>query len=247
MAPTLTLQLIGPLRMLTAAGKPLSLPNRKTRALLAYLAQIARPHARLALSALFCQNSDDPSRALRWHLTMIRRHLGPEALLASTDTVELNQEVVEVDTRSFANVLSGDLTRPSIAQLASTLELYRGEPFTGLALPDVPEFELWLLGQRAHLQQLYERGLAHLVERLIAVHEFDPALYWARQLVGVNPLFEEGHATLIWLYAHLGQRQAALDQYIHYRTLLQQEFAADPTPALAVLVETIRNAIETAG
>jgi DNA-binding SARP family transcriptional activator len=235
-----TLQLTGPMRILAASGEPLSLPNRKTRALLAYLAQTARPHDRLSLSALFCQQSADPGRALRWHLSALRQRLGPAALLTTATTVQLNGQLVQADTLPFAGRLRGDLTRLATADLSAILKTYQGEFLATLTLPDAPEFELWLLGQRAHLHHLYERGVSHLVNRLIGEQAYETAVSWAQQLAQSNPLLEEGHLNLIWLYARLGQRKAALEQYAYYRDLLQRELATEPPRELVNLVATIR-------
>lgn len=243
MAPLtrLTLQLAGPMRILAASGEPLSLPNRKTRALLAYLALTAGAHDRQSLSALFCQRSADPGRTLRWHLSAIRHHLGAAVILAATTKVQLNQQMVSVDMHTFVKRLhGGELNQLRSAELVAILGTYRGEFLAGLVLPDAPEFELWLLGQRAHLQRLYERGLDHLVQRLIQEQAYETAVTWAQRLVETNPLLEEGHMNLIWLYARRGQRQAALDQYAYCRSLLRRELAVEPMPELVRLVESIR-------
>src|SRR5262249_42381059 len=55
-------------------GAPLALPpSRKTRALLAYLAVVARPQRRERLCEMFWQIPDDPRGALRWSLSRIRQ------------------------------------------------------------------------------------------------------------------------------------------------------------------------------
>jgi DNA-binding SARP family transcriptional activator len=238
--PRVRLQLLGTPHLLTQSGAALSLPHRKSRALLAYLAQTNRPHTRSSLSALFCQHSLDPARALRWHLSVIRRHLGAGSIITETGRVQFNPQHVQVDASTFAAVLSGDLAHIPLVRLRATLAMYRGQFLDSLSLPDAPEFELWLLGQRAYFHHLYERGLSHLVGRLIADQAYETAMLWAQQLVQTNPLLEEGHTDLIWLYARLGERQAALDQYNYCRRLLKQELDTEPGPALVRLAEAIR-------
>ncbi len=133
--------------------------RRKTRALLAYLALAEQPLTRLTLSHLFCQESDDPIRSLRWHLSAIRRQVAPELLLTSGETVQLNRENVWLDVAEFAAALATPLS----PQTETILNLYRGEFLAGLDLPDAPEFELWLLGERARLHRLYEQGLTRWI------------------------------------------------------------------------------------
>jgi hypothetical protein len=220
--PSFSIQLMGPMRIVAASGERLALPNRKTRALLAYLAQNKQPFARLILSDLFCQQSDNPGRTLRWHLSMIRRHLGPQALLTTAEQVQLNTQYVQVDSRTFAAVLSGDPTQWTAPQLMNALEIYQGEFLSGLALPAAPEFELWLLGQRAYLHRLYERGLSHLVGRFIVEQKYETAVH--RQIenllacvqlglmVGRSPAMQEAwlQAAHTLLAQHPHQRLEAL-------------------------------------
>ena len=55
--------------------------------------------------------------------------------------------------------------------------------------------------------------------RLIACDRHALAIQRARQLVQSNPLLEEAHARLAWLYAQTGQRAAALQQFERCRDL----------------------------
>jgi DNA-binding SARP family transcriptional activator len=241
-APTrIFIRLLGPVEIQAeaqathASPRLISLPSRKTRALLAYLAATLKPHRRQRLQEWFCPSAADPAATLRWHISRIRRALGDDSLLAEADSVRFNSQVAHVDCAEFERALGGDLSAQSLPSLMATMEAYRGEFLAGLSLPDAPEFELWLLGERARLRQLHERGLAELVARLIARELFEPALQWARQFVQSNPLSEEAHAHLIWLYARTGQRQAALEQFERCQALLRQELAVEPTPELLAL------------
>jgi DNA-binding SARP family transcriptional activator len=220
--------------------------RRKTRALLAYLIATRWPNSRQSLSEMFCQESADPLGALRWNLSAIRRQLGPDVLRVSGKQVQFNPEAGMVDLKAFVRALQGDLTVQSIEELEAAVSLYRGDFLAGMVLPDAPDFELWLLGERARMQHLYERGLAHLIVRLIGEHLYESAIYWAFCLVQTNPLHEEAHQHLIWLYAQTGQRKAALAHYEKCRHLLQRELHAEPTPTLQALYKAVlSNQIET--
>ena len=65
------------------------------------------------------------------------------------------------------------------------------------------------------------------------------AVQYARQLLQHNPLLEEAHGQLIWLYASTGQRHAALQQYEQCRALLQAELGIEPTHELQALKAAI--------
>lgn len=209
--------------------------RRKERALLAYLVATGQSHYRQTLAGMFCREADVPMRALRLLLSRIRRHLGADAILTLQDTVQFNKHAGWVDCLEFGLILEGNLAVVSLEQLATAVALYRGEFLADTSLDDALEFELWLLGERARLRQLYERGLTELVTRLIAQERYQPAIQFSQQLLQSNPLLEEAHAQLIWLYAQTGQREAALKQYESSRDLLWRELAVEPMPELKAL------------
>jgi DNA-binding SARP family transcriptional activator len=213
--------------------------DRKTRAILAYLAATGQPHSRQRLYSLFCQEALDPAGTLRWHLSRIRRHLSPEIIVVAKETVKFNRQVAWVDCALFQTTLDPRPVSLDLEVLASVLDLYRGEFLAGMALADSPEFELWLLGERSRLRQLYEWGLAELIERLIACGRHASAIQRAQQLLQSNPLLEEAHARLAWLYARTGQRAAALQQFERCRDLLRHELDVEPAQEFVHLRDQI--------
>jgi tetratricopeptide (TPR) repeat protein len=135
--------------------------------------------------------------------------------------------------------LEGDLARQSLPQLESGINLYRGEFLEGLSLPDSAEFEIWLLGQRSQARRLYERGLREIVTCLIAQESYEAAIRRVQQLLQNNPLLEEAHARLIWLYSQTGRPEAASAQYELCRELLWRELAVEPSPELESLYQAV--------
>jgi DNA-binding SARP family transcriptional activator len=236
----LTIRLLGTFAIEQPPSAPPAL-RRKTRALLAYLAAANRPQSRQHLADLFCQEADAPSRVLSLLLSRIRSQLGARVLFTEANTIQLNPQAVWVDYSAFQQQLTGDVSRQSAAAIETAVALYRGEFLEAFNLPDAPEFELWLLGQRAHARQLLEHALLALVHQLSQQHSYPPAIQYARQLVQHNPLLEEAHAQLIRLYAQTGQREAALRQYDRYRDLLQTELGAPPTDTLQKLRAEIQS------
>ncbi|MCB0213887.1 MAG: bacterial transcriptional activator domain-containing protein, partial [Anaerolineae bacterium] len=231
---TLTIRLLGSFALERLPSPPPTL-RRKTRALLAYLAAADQPPSRQHLADLFCQEANAPSRVLSLLFSRIRNQLGADFLQTENNTVRLNPQLVRVDYATFRQQLSGDLSRQDTASIESAVSLYRGEFLEAFSLPDAPEFEQWLLGQRAQVQQLLERALASLVRQFSRSGSYEPAIQYARRLLQHNPLLEDAHAQLIWLYAQTGQREAALRQYDHCQTLLQAELGVSPTDTLQQL------------
>jgi predicted ATPase/DNA-binding SARP family transcriptional activator/Tfp pilus assembly protein PilF len=208
--------------------------RRKSRALVAYLAVAAQPMRRETLAALFFPQSDDPLGALRWHLSEIRRQVGAVMVAAQQNAIHFDHRRCWVDAYEFDQILSPDAL-PSVEQLAEALKLYRGDYLADISLPDAPEFDMWLLGQRAHYRQRYELALTRLVERLTQHEQYAQALPWAQRLVQSDALAEPANLHLIRLYALNGQRAAALAHYEQYRRLLHAEIQAAPGPHATAL------------
>ena len=237
--PAFSIYLLGAFSVVRRGSKtPVEL-RRKTRDLLAYLAAADQAYSRQALADMFCLETTDPHRALRSLLSRLRQRLGPEVILSEGSTVRFNPETGWVDCLAFAQTVASDLDGRSLATLTRAIDLYRGEFLAGSSQGRSPEFELWLLNERTRYQRLYERGLAVLVNRLIDQGDLAAAIRRAQTLAQNNPLLEEAHALLIWLYGRTGQREAALAQYEQCQAILQSELAVEPGPELRVLRDEI--------
>ena len=219
--------------------------RRKTRALLAYLIATQRPHSRQTLCNLFLPETADPLRALRWQLSQIRSQLYAEVVETDEDNVRFNPQNAWVDWEAFRHTLADTLSGWSVADLQAAVELYRGEFLAGLTLPDAPDFELWLLSERAALRRLVIRGLDVLSERLIAQEEFESAIGYTQQRLQLDPLVESVHVRLIWLFAQTGQREAAFRQYEQCRQILRTELHTEPSTALTDLYRELNMHVVT--
>ena len=238
MADKLQLQLLGPFQVGDKPGIPL---RRKNRAILAYLALSPIPLGRHELANLFCQSAADPAHTFRLSLSRLRRALGQAALVSEGQTIQFNQGYFQTDIAAFQQILGeADLPHVTVEQLEKGVMLYRGDFLEGVHLPDAPEFEMWLVGQRSYWRQLYERGALALLKGLVGQERYPAAFPIAQRLVQQNPLLEEAHYHLIWLYAQMGRRTAALQQFAQCRIILQQELAVQPTPELLILHDEIQ-------
>src|SRR5690349_21922144 len=119
----LSIDLLGAPRLLLD-GQPLSLPRRKSRALLFYLAARSTPATRDHLLALLWPDHDRSAaqQILRTSLHGLRKALGP-ALLVGDDTLALAPDV-EVDVRRFEAGLAPSADPET---LKSALALYRDD------------------------------------------------------------------------------------------------------------------------
>ncbi len=213
--------------------------RRKTRALLAYLCLADNPLSREHLTNLLCRNSNDPQGALRWHISRIRRSFHVDILNNHENAVSVDQAKVWVDALQFTDKLNGSVRLSSTAELEGALRLYEGELLAGIHLPKETDYELWLLGQRAHYAQLFEKGASELIQRLIEAADYDAALEWAKRLLSHNSILEDAHYWLMWLYARTGQAQVASQQYEVYQELMLREFSAEVGDRLTELHQQI--------
>ena len=227
------LRLLGPFEI---TGKPGNVLRRKERAILAYLAQCAHPKTRHELAYLFCQSAANPGRTLRLSLSRLRKSLGESVLISQGEAVLFNRDSCQTDFSPFQELLAGSQWQTaSLETLERIIPLYRGEFLEGLYLPDAPEFDIWLVGQRSYWAQLYERGALAWLKRLSTPERYVQAIPIAQRLVQQNPLLEEAHFHLIWLYAHTNQPAAARAQFDHCQAILETELAVEPGPALQAL------------
>ncbi|MEM7332602.1 MAG: tetratricopeptide repeat protein [Chloroflexota bacterium] len=202
--------------------------ERKTRAILAYLAINKENLHRRTLWQLFFQSAKNPAASLRWHLSRIRQALGNDVLLLESKMVALNTAVLQIDFAQFQQQVGKPAQQP-LDQLVQGIYLFQGSLLEGLSLKNAPEFELWLLSERARTERLFENSATVLIQRLIEHNSFEKALPVAQKLLQFNSLLETAHHQTIWLQAHLGQREAALQQYEACQKLLQDELAVTPS------------------
>lgn len=232
-----SLRLLGPFE--TQFNHEIVSLRRKTRGLLAYLAVTAIPHSRSALCDLLFAESNNPLGALRWQLSQIRSKLGADTLIRGSETVQLNRDLFWIDAIAYKRQVAEGFAANDLVALQAAVDLPRGEFLEKLDMPDSPQFELWLLGKRAEFRQQQIHALMALVQGLRDHGRFTEALTHAQQLVLLEPLQEDAHQHLIWLYAQTGQREAAIQQYEKCCELWQTEFGEQPSATLHKLATEI--------
>jgi DNA-binding SARP family transcriptional activator/tetratricopeptide (TPR) repeat protein len=225
----LRLTLLGGFDALLAAGESVSLPTKKAQALLAYLGlRSGQTHQRDKLAALLWgERSDAQARdGLRHVLVALRKALPdvkPPSLLADGKTLALNPAVVEVDVPTFERRVAEGTPEA----LEHAAELYRGDLLLGFTVSE-PLFEEWLLAERERLRELALEALARLLAHQTRTGATERAIQTAVRLLGLDPLQETGHRTLMRLYVQLGRRGSALKQYQVCVAILQRELGIEP-------------------
>ena len=218
---------------------PLTLPTRKTKALLAFLAlPPGRSHPREKLASLLWGGMREAQarRGLRQSLFTLRKAVGgePPALLIDGETVALNPSAVDVDVAEFER----QVAEGTPAALDRAAALYRGELLEGLALQEAP-FEEWLLAERDRLRELALEALAKLLHHQRTTGATSAALQTALRLLALDASQEPVHRAVMRLYVQMGRRASALRQYQICIGILQRELSVEPETTTKQLYQEI--------
>lgn len=247
----LALFLLGPPR-LERDGEPADIVRRRAMALLAYLAVTNESHSRQSLANLLWPEYDERrARAdLRRTLSVLNKTLGRKRLVTKREMVSLNPQAdFWLDIHHFHKLLEQCKTHghPPTAVCAACLlplteavTLYHDDFMAGFSLPDSANFDDWQYFQTEQLRS----ELSHTLERLIHCHyeraEFEAALAYAQQWLGLDGLNEIAHRRLMQLYAQTGQRAAALRHYQLCVETLRDELGVTPSTETTALYKQIR-------
>ncbi|MCB0126585.1 MAG: NACHT domain-containing protein, partial [Caldilineaceae bacterium] len=127
-----------------------------------------------------------------------------------------------------------------LEQLERKAELYRGEFLHGFDIPDVPEFEEWLVLERESLRQQAIHILTALAGRYLQLENYKAGLTVTRRLLEIEPWYEIAHQQQMLLLAMSGQRTAALAQYETCCAVLRTEFDAEPSAEMIAQYNRIK-------
>ncbi|HEX9707519.1 MAG TPA: BTAD domain-containing putative transcriptional regulator [Steroidobacteraceae bacterium] len=228
----LRLRLLGSFELKGPGDRPLKIPARKTRALLAFLAlQNGARQSRERLASLLWEDSDAElaRSSLRQALATLRRAL-PErqraVLEADAQQVAVNPGQIHVDVLRLRALLAESSTASlKTARAIAAETLLEGFDARSGA------FDEWVAAERRSLR----RELAGAAGRLAGLcrdaadleSEID-ALNW---LLALEPLHEVAHRELMGCFARAGRYTEALRQYQLCRTVLRRELDLAPEPA----------------
>jgi DNA-binding SARP family transcriptional activator len=214
--PTLEIRLLGVPQISKRGVVSSALTSAKAQALLYYLAMTGRAHTRVALaSLLWGERADEEARSnLRKALQQLREHLDAY-LVIERDTIQFRAaQAYWVDAVEFATQLTTARAAANPDQLQQALALYRGDFLEGFYVREAPEFETWMLAERARLRELMLQELDTLAMRYANQGDFPQAIAAARRLLELEPWREETHRQLMEWLAQNGQRSAALAHYV---------------------------------
>jgi CheY-like chemotaxis protein len=238
----LSIRLLGELSAVDYRGDALSIGNRRTQALVVYLA--LKIGGRTSINELGALLFGDPGaeslvrdvvRDLRYAL----RFLPHELLIDDGATVRFNRNNVDVDARRFDELLAS----PSINSVRQAVEIYRGnllEQFSS----GIRAFDEWLAERRL----TYWRGaiaiFGNLLTTQIRAGWWEEAVDTAGRLLSLDPSQEVVHRTLMRLQLEQGRPDAALRRYQECADILRREYKREPVEETERLHREIQRALE---
>jgi DNA-binding SARP family transcriptional activator len=245
----LDIRLLGGFEVRGVAPAAAPFESQKVRALLAYLA--SRPERRFSrdhLSTVLWPESDGDSarRNLRQALYNLRQALnvnGRQVLLTDHNEAHFHLDPedridVEEFQRSFRRGLPGG-DEVVVQALLRAAELYRGDFLAGFYVKDSAALEEWIVSEQERHREAAIRALRMLMGYFSARGEYGSALGFARRLIEIDPLLEEGHRELMRLYVLAGRRRRAISQFEELTELLERELGVEPLPETRTLYTSI--------
>ncbi|MCB0061127.1 MAG: AAA family ATPase, partial [Caldilineaceae bacterium] len=209
--------------------------------MLYYLAVTGRPHTRPTLAGLLW--GDQPEAAARTSLSKCLSNLHDlvgDAVLIERQTIAFNRnQPYDLDSEGFLAGIAQPPTPETIRSWQAALALYRGDFLEGFYVRDAPDFEQWVLTQRAYYREAVINGLHTLANFCNQQGNLSQAISHNRRLLTLEPWREEAHRQLMTRLARSGQRAAALAQFETCRRVLAEELAVEPDAETVALVEAI--------
>ena len=243
----LRVRLLGPMTI-TNAGSPIGIAQKKSRALLAYLAlrEGAEVSREVLIGLLWGERSEGQARAsLRQALSELRAAFsgsGAHPIVATREAVKWVPGSAWIDAAVL--VAAGGSTDD--AEMRVVAELVGGELLEGLSVGE-PGFDQWLRAERERFHLLTCSLHARLMDSAERRGNLEEALVSGLRLLSLDPLQENVHRTLMRAYAAQGRRDAALAQYERCRRDLSKQLGVTPEPETQELARFIRASRREAG
>ena len=210
----INLRLLGAFELQSSQGLIISIPSKKARLLLAFLASRSGYTAsRLQVAQLLWEHHE-PQQALtnlRQTLAVLNGLLAKESqdwLDKHEGYLTLNAEIFHIDVQEIGIVRQASTAREYDTDLA----LYRGEFLEGMSFHE-PALSDWLDNKRREFLNQQIELLGRIVKQLIEIEMFDMACGHAEILIKLDPVDEVNHQNLMVIYSKLGQRHRILRQY----------------------------------
>jgi predicted ATPase/DNA-binding SARP family transcriptional activator len=165
--------------------------------------------------------------------------LDHDILLLIPDSMEIDADLFESMTKRIqvsihGNPMKEQQVQNMLGEFDSVLALYGGD-----YLPD-DLYEDWTQRRRDRLHRTYSWLLENAAKIALAGLQGERACEYLRALLEYNNADEQTHRELMLVYARMGRRSDALNQYQILHKALEEELGASPLPETLELYHTIQ-------
>src|SRR2546421_3318597 len=170
------------------------------------------------------------------HLERDTLMLTPARVLIDADIFESSAKPLQAKMRSRSpKERTNEADLDLLNEFDHLLSLYKGD-----YLPE-DVYEDWTLRRRDRLRRLYSWLLENAAELALANAQGQRACEYLQALLERNSADEQTHRQLMLVYARMGHRSDALNQYQLLRTALREELDAPPLPETTALFRSIQS------
>lgn len=160
--------------------------------------------------------------------------LVPHRFAIDADTFEALGRELQAKTRSRASKEQHDDSAAILDEFDRVLSLYKGD-----YLPE-DLYEDWSQRRRDRLRRSYSWLLENAANLALALAQGQQAAEYLQTLLEQNSADEQTHRQLMLLYARMGRRSDALNQYLLLREVLKAELRTHPLPETTELYRSIQ-------
>ena len=238
----LSVHLLGELSAVDYRGDALSVGNRRTQALIIYLA--LRVGGKTSMKELASLLFGDPTaetevRDVVRDLHYALRFLPHDILIDDGATVRFNRDTVEVDARAFEELIGA----PSMNSIRKAVDIYRGNLLENFS-SGIGPFDEWLSERRLTYWRAALAIFGNLLTTQIRAGWWEEAVETAGRLLSLDPSQEVVHRTLMRLQLEQGRADSALRRYEECADILRREYDREPAPETERLHREIVRALE---
>src|SRR2546430_5896685 len=158
----------------------------------------------------------------------------PDSLRIDADFFESSTRQLQAQMRSLSGKESERHIQTLLEEFDSVLDFYHGD-----YLPE-DLYEDWTQRRRDRLRRVHSWLLEDGAQLALLIGNGLRASEYLLELLESNPADEQTHRQLMLVYARMGRRSDALNQYVLLRKTLKEELRASPLPETNELFRQIQ-------
>jgi TolB-like protein/DNA-binding SARP family transcriptional activator len=222
-------------------GESVSLPGKRERVLLAYLALSpnCRQPRRKLMTLLWGEDVDETTldnlRTCMWRLRKALNDADHRIVASHEDNIVLDVAAFDVDVLAFRRLAA----QSARSELEAATSFYAGEFLAGLDI-ESEEFASWRRAEATRYRDQAIEALRRLMMLLGECGQTDRATEAGLRLLALDPLHEDAARRVMRLYSQIGRRGAAIQLYHSLAAALRAELDTQPEPeTLSIFNEII--------